>query len=239
MLAQLERQVNSQRRFAANASHELRTPLAITQSLLEVARADPEQNPAQVYEQLQTVNNRAIDLTEALLRLSQAERALRETEPADLSLLAEDAVETLLPLADQRGIDLSTDGETTIATGSLPLLLQLVTNLVHNGIVHNTTRTAGAQNLKPFVSVHTSQTADRATLRVENSGPIIPASVLTTLTEPFQRGAARIQRDHTGAGLGLAIVDAIVRAHDGTLLLEVRQEGGLTVTVTLPRTSRT
>ena len=74
MLARLEAQVAEQQRFAANASHELRTPLAITQTLLDVARKDPDRDNGELVDRLHAVNTRAIDLTEALLLLSRADQ---------------------------------------------------------------------------------------------------------------------------------------------------------------------
>jgi two-component system sensor histidine kinase VanS len=73
MLAQLEAQVAEQQRFAANASHELRTPLAVTQTLLDVARNDPDRDTGELVDRLYAVNARAIDVTEALLLLSRAD----------------------------------------------------------------------------------------------------------------------------------------------------------------------
>src|SRR6266487_1995483 len=73
MLARLEAHVAEQQRFAANASHELRTPLAITQTLLDVARNDPNRDTGKLVDRLHAVNTRAIDLTEALLLLSRAD----------------------------------------------------------------------------------------------------------------------------------------------------------------------
>ena len=137
MLARLEAHVAEQQRFAANASHELRTPLATTQALLDVARQDPSHDPAELVERLHAVNARAIDLTEALLLLSRADRRSFARERVDLSLLAEDAAETLLPFAEKRGVSLETSGDITPAVGSRALLLQMTTNLVHNAIVHN------------------------------------------------------------------------------------------------------
>jgi two-component system, OmpR family, sensor histidine kinase VanS len=99
MLARLEADVAQQQRFAANASHELRTPLAITQALLDVARNDPDRDSAPLDERLRAVNTRAIDLTEALLLLSRADQRSFTREHVDLSLIAEEAAETLLPLA--------------------------------------------------------------------------------------------------------------------------------------------
>src|SRR4051812_11690737 len=113
MLARLEAHVAEQQRFAANASHELRTPLAITQTLLDVARNDPNRDSSQAHrrteigelvDRLHAVNTRAIDLTEALLLLSRADQRSFTREEVDLSLIAEEATETLLPLAEERGV---------------------------------------------------------------------------------------------------------------------------------------
>ena len=101
LLARLEAHVAEQQRFAANASHELRTPLAITQTLLDVARNDPNRDNGELVDRLHAVNTRAIDLTEALLLLSRADQRSFAREHVDLSLMAEEATETLLPLAEK------------------------------------------------------------------------------------------------------------------------------------------
>src|SRR6185437_11193759 len=137
MLARLEAHLAEQRRFAANASHELRTPLAIAQTLLDVARNDPDRDAGELVDRLHDVNARAIDLTEALLVLSRADQRSFTRERVDLSLIAEEATETLLPLAEKRGLTIETSGDMTPTIGSQALLLQLSTNLVHNAIVHN------------------------------------------------------------------------------------------------------
>jgi two-component system sensor histidine kinase VanS len=227
MLARLEAHVAEQRRFAANASHELRTPLAITQTILDVARNDPTQDPGELVDRLHAVNTRAIDLTEALLLLSRADRRSFTRKPVDLSLVAEEATETLLPLAEEHGVTIETSGDVTPTIGSHALLLQMTTNLVHNAIVHNRPE-AGT------VWITTSVHPERVVLTVENTGePLTPQSV-STLVEPFQRGTERICGDHAGVGLGLAIVNSIAQAHDGTLVLTARAAGGLCVTVQLP-----
>jgi two-component system, OmpR family, sensor histidine kinase VanS len=228
MLARLQAHVAEQQRFAANASHELRTPLAISQTLLDVARNDPTRDRGELIERLRTVNTRAIDLTEALLLLSRADRRSFAREPVDLSLIAEEATETLLPLAEQRRITLGVTGETTETVGSAALILRMVTNLVQNAIVHNLPEGG-------TVTVHTESQHGTCVLRVENTGQPLPPELVPTLTEPFQRGTERIRTDgHAGVGLGLAIVDSIVRAHDGTLDLRPRLTGGLLVTIRLP-----
>nr|WP_281388757.1 HAMP domain-containing sensor histidine kinase [Kribbella qitaiheensis] len=227
MLARLEAHDAEQQRFAANASHELRTPLAITQTLLDVARNDLTRDTGELVERLHYVNTRAIDLTEALLLLSRSDQRSFAREQVDLSLIAEEAAETLLPLAEKRGLTIETSGDLTPTIGSHPLLLQLTTNLVHNAIVHNLQE-------QGTVWVKTSIRPRAVVLTVENTGETLSPQLLLTLTEPFQRGTGRIRTDHAGVGLGLAIVKSITRAHDGRLTLTRRPAGGLCVTVQLP-----
>jgi two-component system sensor histidine kinase VanS len=227
MLARVEAHVAEQQRFAANASHELRTPLAITQTLLDVARNDEIRDTGELLDRLHAVNARAIELTEALLLLSRADQRSFTRERVDLSLIAEEATETLLPLAEKCGLAIETSGDPAAAIGSHALLLQLGTNLVHNAIVHNLPE-QGA------VWVTTSVHPKSAVLTVENTGEKLTPQAVGTLAEPFLRGAKRIRTDHTGVGLGLAIVKSITQAHDGTLTLTPRGEGGLRVTVQLP-----
>jgi two-component system sensor histidine kinase VanS len=226
MLARLEAHSAEQQRFAANASHELRTPLAVTQTLLDVAREDPNRNNGELVERLQAVNTRAIDLTEALLLLSRADQRSFTRDDVDLSLIAEDATETLLPLAEERGATIETSGDRTPTIGSRTLLLQLTTNLVHNAIVHNLPEQGN-------VWVTTSAHPKNVVLTVENTGEQLTREMVSTLVEPFQRGTERVRTDDSGVGLGLAIVKSITQAHDGTLTLAPRAAGGLCVTVKL------
>ncbi|SNT38625.1 two-component system, OmpR family, sensor histidine kinase VanS [Actinomadura meyerae] len=228
MLARLEAHVAEQQRFAANASHELRTPLAISKTLLDVARSDPGRGTGETIDRLHAVNSRAIDLTEALLLLSRANQRSFAREDVDLSLVAEEAVEALLPLAEKHGVTVETSGDIAPTTGSHALLLQLTANLVQNAIVHNLPGGGGAW-------VTTSVRPGTVVLTVENTGEEISERRVPTLTEPFQRGTERVHTDHAGVGLGLAIVKTIAQAHDGTLTLAPRPAGGLRVAVELPR----
>jgi two-component system, OmpR family, sensor histidine kinase VanS len=227
MLARLEAHVAEQQRFAANASHELRTPLAITQSLLDVARNDPNRDSGELDERLHAVNTRAIELTEALLLLSRSDQRSFTREHVDLSLIAEEATETLFSLAEKRGVTIQTAGDITPTVGSHVLLLQLTTNLLHNAIVHNLPD-------QGTVWITTSVHPQSVVLTVENTGEKLSAQLVSTLTEPFQRGTGRILNDHAGVGLGLAIVKSITQAHDGTLTLTPGAAGGLCITVRLP-----
>ena len=103
----------------------------------------------------------------------------------------------------------------------------MTTNLVHNAIVHNLPEHG-------TVWVKSSVRPETVVLTVENSGEKLSPQLVSTLTEPFQRGTERIRNDHAGVGLGLAIVKSITQVHDGTLTLTPRAAGGLCVTVQLP-----
>jgi two-component system, OmpR family, sensor histidine kinase VanS len=227
LLARLQAHVAEQQRFAANASHELRTPLAVTQTLLDVARSDPNRDDGELVERLQAVNTRAIDLTEALLLLSRAGQRSFTRGDVDLSLLVEEATETLLPLAEDQGVTIETSVEMAPTIGSRALLLQLSTNLLHNAILHNLPD-------QGTVWVSTTARPDVVELTVENTGEKLTPQMVSTLAEPFLRGDERVHTDHAGVGLGLAIVKSITQAHDGSLTLTRRAAGGLCVTVHLP-----
>lgn len=163
MLAQLEAHIEAQRRFAANASHELRTPLAVTQALLDVGQKnDSPHDRAALLRRLRDVNTRAIDLVEALLILSRTEHAFAR-ESVDLSLVAEEAVETLLPLAEKNGVTIETVGDVALAHGSQALLQQVAINLLHNAIVHNTPEHGQ-------VRIGTVADIDSAAFTIENTG---------------------------------------------------------------------
>jgi two-component system, OmpR family, sensor histidine kinase VanS len=185
-----------------------------------VARNDPSRDNGELVDRLHAVNTRAIDLTEALLLLSRADQRSFTRVRVDLSLVAEEATETLLPFAEKHGVTIETSGDVTPTIGSHALLLQLTTNLVHNAIVHNLPE-------QGTVWVTTSVHPESVVLTVENTGEKLTPLLVSTLVEPFRRGTERIRTDHAGVGLGLAIVKSITQAHDGTLTLTPGPLGAL------------
>ncbi|MCH6229958.1 HAMP domain-containing histidine kinase [Microbacterium sp. CFH 31415] len=231
MLGRVQQTLDEERRFAANASHELRTPHAIIRTMVEVARADPDgRDVHEVLRRIGDTNDRAIATTEALLALARAGRGGTWTrEAVDLASIVAGAVEE--ETADAAAADIRIDTSLTPATalGDRTLLGRLAANLVRNAVVHN--EPGG------WVSVTTGRTARSAELIVANTGPVLDPAVADTLVEPFVRGAGRARGAETerGAGLGLAIVAAVVRAHDGVLDITARPGGGLHVRVELPR----
>ncbi|MEW9530906.1 sensor histidine kinase [Microbispora sp. NPDC049125] len=228
MLDRLHDAFATQERFAANASHELRTPLAITATMLDVARRDP---PGQDYpvllDRLQAVNARAIGLTEALLRLADANAISAVSEPVDLAAVTRAAVAELSGEARHRDLVIEARLDPAVTMGDATLLGRLAGNLVQNAVRHN--HDAGA------VWVTTERGGPAVTLRVENTGVPYTAEAAAQLTEPFLRGDGRVSRAgrERGYGLGLALVARIVAVHHGTLDIRPRAAGGLAVTVTL------
>lgn len=229
MLDRVTRTIEAERRFAANASHELRTPHAVMRTLLEVARADPDGRDVEtLLARLDETNERAIRLTDALLRLSRAAHGdTLPREPIAFGDVVGSVVASLRPTADAARIAVRTTISPVTIPGDAVLLEQLVENLVRNAIVHNVA--------DGVVDVELSTRADGAVLVIQNSGPVVDAAIVDSLVEPFVRARSRMRTGSAdGQGLGLAIVDAIVDVHGGRLSLSARAEGGLRVEVALP-----
>ena len=228
MLARLDAAFASQRRFVANASHELRTPLTVMRTAIDVTLAKPGRTPAQLEDMAAEVRG-AVDqaeaLIEALLTLARSDRGTTAAEPADLAVLAEDALDAAGPAIRARSLGLETALQPAPACGDLVLLDRLVANLVDNAVRHNT---AGG-----WIQVATGTRAGQAYLTVTNGGPVIADGMTPLLFEPFRRldGPAG---GGPGMGLGLSIVRSVTTAHHGTVTARSRPAGGLDVSVQLP-----
>ncbi|WP_438354035.1 sensor histidine kinase [Microbacterium sp. CJ88] len=232
MLGRVQRTLDEERRFAANASHELRTPHAIIRTLVEVGEADPAGRDVDtLLRRIGTTNDRAIALTEALLLLARGGGF--DARPVDLAALVDEAVDENRTDAAARGIRTHLAVEPAVVSGERTLVARLVSNLVRNAVLHN------VPDGDVWVSVTTDATTDASAvvLTVRNTGAVIAPMTAATLTEPFVRGAGRTRTADgpQGSGLGLAIVAAVVRAHRGALEVRPREGGGLTVAARLPR----
>lgn len=230
MLARVGETMDEQQRFAANASHELRTPLATMRTLLEVARADPNTvDLALLVHRLEVTNERAIRLTEALLALARASRGAElPREAVDIGGLLASVVAEVRPDAEAAGVDLAIMTPAVgVAAGDSMLARQAVDNLVRNAVVHNVAH--------GWVRIAVTEHADAVIVDVANTGPLLSRELVATLPEPFVRGAGRTRGSADGAGLGLALVASIARAHRGRLELWPREGGGLYARLRLPR----
>lgn len=235
MLERLHDAFLSQERFAANASHELRTPLAVTATMLDVARADPARRyDPELLERLQITNRRAIELTEALLRLADANAVTAVAEPVELATLARVAVDEQGEEAARRQIELVAELAAAPLVGDRTLLAQLVGNLVQNAIRHN--HPGGTA----WITTGIDADGSAVTLQVRNTGPTYTKEAAARLAEPFLRGSGRAAEPagERGHGLGLALVARITDLHDGRLAIAPREGGGLVVTVTLRHPAR-
>jgi signal transduction histidine kinase len=231
MLDRLAGSFDAQRRFVANASHELRSPLTVIRSEAEVALANPEPDLAELRAMAESVvhaSRRTEALLASLLILARSQRGLLRSEPVDLAAVAGTASEEAAPGAESEGVRLRVELEAASVEGDAALLERLVANLLENAVRYN--RPGG------FVHVSTREGIASAELRVENSGPPVDREAAARLAEPFER--LQREADARGAGLGLSIVRAVSEAHGGSLLIEPRAEGGLVVSVRLPRAAR-
>jgi signal transduction histidine kinase len=230
MLDRLALSFEAQRRFVANASHELRSPLTVIRSEAEVALANPEPDLDELRAMAESVvhaSRRTEALLASLLILARSQRGLLRSEPVDLARVACSAAGAAEQAADEEGVRLRTALDPATVDGDAALLERLAANLIENGVRYN--RPGG------FVDVSTHEGVAGAELRVENSGPPVDGEAAVRLAEPFER--LQREADARGAGLGLSIVRAVSEAHGGSLLIEPRAEGGLVVSVRLPRGS--
>jgi signal transduction histidine kinase len=231
LLARLDAAFDSERRFVANASHELRTPLMLSQTLLQVALADPNSTR----DSLRAACRDAIDagkdqeqLIDALLTLARSQRGLDHREPVDLAAVVREALAVHEPSAEANGLQLDATLDQAEVPGNARLIHRLASNLIENAIRHNITR--------GHVEVKLAASTTEATLTVTNTGPPVSPDQVSRLLEPFQRAAPdrTASPNGLGLGLGLSIVADIAEAHGATLEVRPRPEGGLTVAVSFP-----
>ena len=228
MVERLDRSFDGQRRFVANASHELRTPLTLGRALVEVAmhRASASPDVRQLGETLLQINARHERLIGGLLLLARSENEITHRAPVDLADVVAHVASQTAPEAKETGIAVETDAAEAMTSGDALLLERVVQNLLENGLRHNT---EGG-----WVSVACRTEDGRAVLEVANSGPSVPPYEIPALFEPFRRLDGDRVVTAKGAGLGLSIVQSIVRAHGGTVSAVPRAQGGLAITVALP-----
>jgi two-component system phosphate regulon sensor histidine kinase PhoR len=221
--AQQQRE-DASRHLVNDLSHELRTPLATILTHLEVlglSELSPEVQRRSI-QLLKAEANRMARLVNQLLEIGRLETSLDiERRPLDLLALVEHVVSQLTPQASARGIALNLEADAPLArlVGDADRLQQVFLNLIDNSIKYS----------RPGdrVEVSLSQQPDGIYCSVRDNGPGIPAEHLPHITERFYRAASR---DLAGSGLGLALVDEILRRHDSKLQIESQADGEVTGT---------
>jgi signal transduction histidine kinase len=225
LLARLETAFESQRRFVANASHELRTPITVQRTVVEVAIADPQittESLRDTCERVLRAGEEQERLIEALLTLARSQRGLGSRETLDLGAVVGEALHGLA----SNGITVRSELGEAVTAGDPALVERLVANLLDNALHHNAS--------DGWVSAWTGMRAGRPTVRVVNTGPVVPLERSAELLEPFRRLNGERSDHARGLGLGLSIVGAIATAHGAELQTTPRAEGGLEVEVAFP-----
>ena len=223
MLGRLQAAFEGQQRFIANASHELRTPLAVMRATIDVVLGNPDSTPGDLRgmaADIRAAVDHAEHLIGALLILARNERGLTVREETDLATVAEDVLDTA-GLGDRR---VHATLEPAVISGDPVLAERLIANLVDNAVRYN----AAAGD----IWISTGTMAGSSQLTVANTGPVITPADAGRIFQPFERLSDRTS--HDGFGLGLAIVASIAAIHGGTATACPRNDGGLSVTVTIP-----
>lgn len=229
LFARLDAAFAAQRQFVANASHELRAPLTRQRALIQVALADPDANLASLriaHERVLASEQHLERTIDGLLALTRGQAGLERRERLDLGEWAAEVVQMRAADAANVGLDVRATLTSAPTVGDPRLVERLLANLLDNAIRHNTPR--------GHVEIATGVRRGQAFVTLANSGPAIPSGELARLLQPFQRLPGARTAHNSGNGLGLAIVDAIARAHGATLELRPLPEGGLGVDVVFP-----
>jgi signal transduction histidine kinase len=223
MLSRLEAGFERERAFVRNASHELRTPLSVIRTEADVTLADEPDDPealrraVTVMRQAGQHSERLID---ALLALARAERNEHPTTDVDLGEL----VRELIDETDLEGLPLDLSLRSAPMLGDRELLRTMAANVIDNAVRHN--------QADGWIKIRTESAGEEARFEISNSGTVVAAEEVASLTEPFRRlGTARTG---DGLGLGLSIAASVAQAHGGELTITPLERGGLRVLIRLP-----
>jgi signal transduction histidine kinase len=224
MLERLERGRNSQRRFVSDASHELRSPITTIRQYAEVALAHPDRMTAQeLADVVLAEQTRMQGLVEDLLLLARADEHVPPSRaPVDLDDLAFEEGHRLRATTSKR-VDTSGVGAARVQ-GDADALHRVLRNLGENAARHASSR----------VEIALADLGDDVVLTVDDDGPGIPESERERVLQRFVRLDEARSRDDGGSGLGLSIVDEVVRAHGGSMSITQSPLGGARIQVTLP-----
>jgi signal transduction histidine kinase len=234
MLERLDGAFAAQRRFVANASHELRTPLTVMRTAIDVTLAKPSRNTQQLEDMAARVRrsvDRAEAMIEALLVLAISDQGAVSRELLDLCAVAEDALELAAPGVTRLGLTVEAELAPAETTGDQQLIERMVWNLVDNAVAHN--EPGG------WIKIATGRVDRGAFLSIANSGALVPADAVPTLSEPFRRlgppdpTMPKTESHGAGVGLGLSIARSVSAAHGTELEVRSQPGGGLSIRVIL------
>ena len=226
MASELERSIGEQQVMAQAISHELRTPLSKMQLALELlSRQYPAMAEAPLAADLHGYVDELESLVDKILLLARLNYLQQDDErqPIEVTALVQQRLDALGPLAGDKLLDLQASAKVTLTANPFQLSLAL-DNLLANALRYC------RQGLQISIDIDGQQLQ----IRIEDDGPGIPADSREQMLMPFGRLDESRQRKSGGHGLGLAIVDAVVRCHQGRLILGESSLGGLSVIMLLP-----
>lgn len=232
MIARLESAFARQRRFVADASHELRTPVAVICNVAEMAllNASTAEEYLSALSDISTEAERLGHLISDLLALARIDEGQTwlEREPVRLDCLVHAVVAQAKSMAVERGITVQVQAsEPIVICGDETRLIQMVMNLLDNALLYT--------NPGGEITLTTTVKQRQAILSVCDTGIGIAPEHLTHIFERFYRvDPARVRTEGNNSGLGLAIVDWVVRAHGGAVTVKSQVGEGSTFMVTLP-----
>ena len=228
MVDRLATAIEQQRKFTADASHELRTPISILQMHAELALAK-QRDEEEYRKSLETclrASERMNRLTEDLLELARSDsgQLILNKSRVDLLKIAQDSVAFFASMADSKKVELNVEVQPAYCVADRDRIRQFVDNILKNAIIHNV---EGGH-----VNVTVNQANGKAIIRVENSGPPIPAEHIPHLFDRFYRvdsARHRTRDSKSGSGLGLSICKMIADAHDATIEINSSERDGTVV----------
>ena len=228
MAERIEALVAHDRGVLQDLSHELRSPLARLQLILDFAqRSKDAAEAARYFQQAEDEIARLDRMTGEMLALSRLEGGLpgMQAEPVELTELARACIAQAQLEASARGITLALDAATpAVVLGNAQLLERALDNLIGNASKFSPADTR--------ITLSVAQDGTQAELRVRDQGPGVPDDELASLFRPFFRGSNAARAD--GLGLGLGIVQRVVRVHGGHVEARHAPGGGLEVSMRLP-----
>ena len=221
MIRKLDDSFKMQQRFSSNAAHELRTPLTVLQTKIDVfnkSKTHSESDYDALFLVIEKQTRRLRELVKNLLNMTNMEEIGDKSE-VDLESLFEDVISELSQIAYDHHIDLSLHTNTSTVLGNFGLLHRAFYNLVENAILYN----IEGGTVSIFVNKLSNETVS---IKIEDSGIGISEKEIAHIFEPFYRIHDKSTYQANHAGLGLSIVDKIIKAHEGKIMVTNKESGG-------------